>query len=133
MIFDVGGECLVDETQEYGSWADWLGGPRHVFSAEFGAVIARGPGSCYSGQVPEDHASPPVAPIDGSARAPSRVSFACGRCPALPLKAASRTCRFMTDAQCLYRSRAFAERPPYEGTEIPTRIQQYWIFFERML
>lgn len=43
------------------------------------------------------------------------------------------TCRFMTDAQRLYRSRAFAERPPYEGTEIPTRIQQYWIFFERML
>ena len=31
------------------------------------------------------------------------------------------TCRFMTDAQRLYRSRAFAERPPYEGTEIPTR------------
>jgi hypothetical protein len=39
----------------------------------------------------------------------------------------------MTDAQRLYRSRAFAERPPYEGTEIPARIQQYWIFFERML
>jgi GNAT superfamily N-acetyltransferase len=43
------------------------------------------------------------------------------------------TCRFMTDAQRLYRSRAFAERPPYEGTEIPARIQRYWIFFERML
>lgn len=45
VIFDMGGECLVDETQEYGTWADWLGVPRHVFSAVFGAVIARGPGS----------------------------------------------------------------------------------------
>jgi HAD superfamily hydrolase (TIGR01549 family) len=41
VVFDVG-ECLVDETREYGSWADWLGVPRHVFSAVFGAVIARG-------------------------------------------------------------------------------------------
>ena len=41
VVFDVG-ECLVDETREYGTWADWLGVPRHVFSAMFGAVIARG-------------------------------------------------------------------------------------------
>jgi len=41
------------------------------------------------------------------------------------------TCRFMTDAQRLYRSRGFAERPPYEGTEIPLRLQHLWIFFER--
>ncbi len=41
VVFDVG-ECLVDETREYGTWADWLGVPRHVFSAAFGAVIARG-------------------------------------------------------------------------------------------
>jgi HAD superfamily hydrolase (TIGR01549 family) len=41
VVFDVG-ECLVDETREYGTWADWLGIPRHVFSAVFGAVIARG-------------------------------------------------------------------------------------------
>ena len=41
VVFDVG-ECLVDETREYGTWADWLGVPRHVFSAVFGAVIARG-------------------------------------------------------------------------------------------
>jgi GNAT superfamily N-acetyltransferase len=41
------------------------------------------------------------------------------------------TCRFMTDAQGLYRSRGFTERPPYEGTEIPERIRQHWIFFER--
>jgi HAD superfamily hydrolase (TIGR01549 family) len=39
--FDVG-ETLVDETREYGTWADWLGVPRHTFSAVFGAVIARG-------------------------------------------------------------------------------------------
>jgi hypothetical protein len=24
VVFDVG-ECLVDETREYGTWADWLG------------------------------------------------------------------------------------------------------------
>ena len=41
VVFDVG-ECLVDETREYGTWTDWLGVPRHVFSAVFGAVIARG-------------------------------------------------------------------------------------------
>ncbi len=41
VVFDVG-ECLVDESREYGTWADWLGVPRHTFSAVFGAVIARG-------------------------------------------------------------------------------------------
>jgi FMN phosphatase YigB (HAD superfamily) len=41
VFFDVG-ETLVDETREYGAWADWLGIPRHTFSAVFGAVIARG-------------------------------------------------------------------------------------------
>jgi GNAT superfamily N-acetyltransferase len=40
------------------------------------------------------------------------------------------TCRFMTDAQRLYRSRGFVERSPYEGTEIPMRLQHLWIFFE---
>jgi FMN phosphatase YigB (HAD superfamily) len=39
--FDVG-EVLINETREYGTWADWLGIPRHTFSAVFGAVIARG-------------------------------------------------------------------------------------------
>jgi FMN phosphatase YigB (HAD superfamily) len=39
--FDVG-ETLIDESREYGSWADWLGVPRHTFSSVFGAVIARG-------------------------------------------------------------------------------------------
>lgn len=41
VVFDVG-ETLVDETREYGTWADWLGVPRHTFSAMFGAVIATG-------------------------------------------------------------------------------------------
>src|SRR3954453_16134818 len=43
------------------------------------------------------------------------------------------TVRFMTDAQQLYRSRAFLERPPYEGTEIPAPLRKYWLFFERAL
>jgi HAD superfamily hydrolase (TIGR01549 family) len=33
---------MVDETREYGTWADWLGVPRHTFAAVFGAVIAQG-------------------------------------------------------------------------------------------
>lgn len=41
VVFDVG-ETLVDESREYGAWADWLGVPRHSFSAVFGAVIALG-------------------------------------------------------------------------------------------
>jgi HAD superfamily hydrolase (TIGR01549 family) len=41
VFFDVG-EVIIDETREYGTWADWLGVPRHTFSAVFGAVIARG-------------------------------------------------------------------------------------------
>lgn len=41
VVFDVG-ETLVDESREYGTWADWLGVPRHTFSAVFGAVIATG-------------------------------------------------------------------------------------------
>ncbi|MBF6070281.1 HAD family hydrolase [Nocardia farcinica] len=41
VVFDVG-ETLVDETREYGTWADWLGVPRHTFVSVFGATIARG-------------------------------------------------------------------------------------------
>src|SRR5438874_13818627 len=41
VVFDVG-QVFVDETREYGTWADWLGVPRHTFSAVFGAVIAQG-------------------------------------------------------------------------------------------
>jgi GNAT superfamily N-acetyltransferase len=43
------------------------------------------------------------------------------------------TCRFMSDAQRLYRSRGFAERDPYEGSEIPPRLRRHWVFFERGL
>ena len=39
--FDVG-EVLINESREYGTWADWLGVPRHTFSAVFGAVVASG-------------------------------------------------------------------------------------------
>lgn len=39
--FDVG-ETLIDESRVFGAWADWLGVPRHTFSAVFGAVLARG-------------------------------------------------------------------------------------------
>jgi len=41
VVFDVG-ETLVDESIEYHNWADWLGVPRHTFSAVFGAVVASG-------------------------------------------------------------------------------------------
>jgi hypothetical protein len=41
VVFDVG-ETSVDETREYGIWADRLGVPRHTFSSVFGAVIALG-------------------------------------------------------------------------------------------
>ncbi|MDH6630416.1 N-acetylglutamate synthase-like GNAT family acetyltransferase [Streptomyces sp. LBL] len=43
------------------------------------------------------------------------------------------TCGFMADAQRMYASRGFQERTPYEGTEIPSHLQQYWRFFEREL
>jgi FMN phosphatase YigB (HAD superfamily) len=41
VFFDVGG-TILDESREFDTWADWLGIPRHTFSAVFGAVIARG-------------------------------------------------------------------------------------------
>jgi len=41
VVFDVG-ETLIDETREYGTWADWLGVSRHTFVAVFGATLARG-------------------------------------------------------------------------------------------
>ncbi len=41
VVFDVG-EVILDETTEWAAWADWLGVPRHTFSAVFGAVIAGG-------------------------------------------------------------------------------------------
>lgn len=41
VVFDVG-ETLLDDTPEWGRWADWIGVPRHTFSAVLGAVTAEG-------------------------------------------------------------------------------------------
>ena len=41
IFFDVG-ETLIDETRQWGEWADWLGVTRLTFFAALGAVIARG-------------------------------------------------------------------------------------------
>lgn len=41
VVFDVG-ETLLDDTSEWGRWADWIGVPRHTFSAVLGAVTASG-------------------------------------------------------------------------------------------
>ena len=41
VVFDVG-ETLVDETEAWGDWADWLGVPRLTLFGALGGVIARG-------------------------------------------------------------------------------------------
>src|SRR5439155_684262 len=41
VVFDVG-ETLLDDTAEFGRWADWLGIPRHTFSGLLGIVTAQG-------------------------------------------------------------------------------------------
>lgn len=41
MVFDVG-ETLLDDSREFGAWADWIAVPRHTFSAVLGAVTAQG-------------------------------------------------------------------------------------------
>lgn len=41
VVFDVG-ETLLDDSREFGAWADWLGVSRHTFSAVLGAVTAAG-------------------------------------------------------------------------------------------
>lgn len=41
VVFDVG-ETLLDDTREFAAWADWIGVPRHTFSAVLGAVTAAG-------------------------------------------------------------------------------------------
>lgn len=33
---------MLDDTREWGRWADWLGVPHHTFSAVIGAVVASG-------------------------------------------------------------------------------------------
>lgn len=35
VVFDVG-ETLIDETRQWGEWADWLGVPRFTFLAALG-------------------------------------------------------------------------------------------------
>lgn len=41
VVLDVG-ETLVRDDRYWGSWADWLGVPRHTLSALVGAVVAQG-------------------------------------------------------------------------------------------
>ncbi len=41
VVFDIG-ETLIDDTREFGAWADWIGVPRHTFSALLGIVVAQG-------------------------------------------------------------------------------------------
>jgi FMN phosphatase YigB (HAD superfamily) len=41
VVFDIG-ETLLDDTREFAAWADWIGVPRHTFSALLGAVVAQG-------------------------------------------------------------------------------------------
>jgi HAD superfamily hydrolase (TIGR01549 family) len=41
VFLDVG-ETIIDETRVHHAWADWLGVPRHTFSAVLGGTIATG-------------------------------------------------------------------------------------------
>ncbi|UJW32481.1 HAD family hydrolase [Saccharothrix sp. AJ9571] len=41
VVFDVG-ETLLDDSREWGAWADWIGVTRHTFSTVLGAVTAAG-------------------------------------------------------------------------------------------
>lgn len=41
VVFDVG-ETLLDDSREWGAWADWMGVSRHTFSTVLGAVTAAG-------------------------------------------------------------------------------------------
>lgn len=41
IVFDIG-ETVLDDTRNFGLWADWLRVPRHTFSAVLGALRARG-------------------------------------------------------------------------------------------
>jgi len=40
VVFDIG-ETIRDDSHEFGTWADWMGVPRHTFSAVMGAVRAQ--------------------------------------------------------------------------------------------
>ncbi|WP_020663155.1 HAD family hydrolase [Amycolatopsis benzoatilytica] len=50
VVFDVG-ETLLDDSREFGAWADWIGVPRHTFSAVLGAVTAAGRNNAETFQV----------------------------------------------------------------------------------
>jgi N-acetyl-D-muramate 6-phosphate phosphatase len=41
VVFDVG-ETLLDDSREWGAWAEWVGVPRHTFSTVLGAVTVAG-------------------------------------------------------------------------------------------
>ncbi|MCW2915280.1 MAG: HAD-superfamily hydrolase, subfamily variant 1 [Actinomycetia bacterium] len=41
VFFDIG-ETLINESEIYGRWADWLGVPRHTFLTKLGAILATG-------------------------------------------------------------------------------------------
>ena len=41
VVFDVD-ETLLDDSREWGAWADWVGVSRHTFSTVLGAVTAAG-------------------------------------------------------------------------------------------
>lgn len=41
VVFDVG-ETLLDDSREWGAWADWIGVSRHTFSTVLGAVTGAG-------------------------------------------------------------------------------------------
>jgi HAD superfamily hydrolase (TIGR01549 family) len=41
VVFDIG-ETILDDTREFAAWADWIGAPRHTFSALLGIVVAQG-------------------------------------------------------------------------------------------
>jgi hypothetical protein len=49
VVFDVG-ETLLDDTREFNAWADWIGVPRHTFSALIGIVVAQGRNSAEAFQ-----------------------------------------------------------------------------------
>jgi HAD superfamily hydrolase (TIGR01549 family) len=50
VVFDVG-ETLLDDSREWGAWADWIGVPRHTFSAVLGAMTASGRDNAETFQV----------------------------------------------------------------------------------
>jgi HAD superfamily hydrolase (TIGR01549 family) len=50
VVFDVG-ETLLDDSREWGVWADWIGVPRHTFSAVLGALTAAGRDNAETFQV----------------------------------------------------------------------------------